>query len=50
MPRTRRKQRDLSIEEYEAWSAAQKRVDKTAETAETADEGGGPRLSLVPRS
>lgn len=47
MPRTRRKQRDLSIEEYEAWSAAQKRVDKTIEAA---DEGGGPRLSLVPRS
>jgi hypothetical protein len=45
MPRSRRKHREMSVEEFEAWSAAQTRVDKTAEAA---DEGGGVRLSLVP--
>lgn len=44
MPRSRRK-RDLTIEEYDAWSAARKNFE---ETAKSADEGGGPRLSLVP--
>lgn len=37
--------RDLTIEEFDAWCAAGKRVDAVAETA---DEAGGPRLSLVP--
>jgi hypothetical protein len=41
----RRQKRDMSLEEYEAWSAARSRQDAVAETA---DEGGGPRLSLVP--
>ncbi len=45
MPRTRRKHREMTVEEYDAWAAAQKRVDKATETA---DEAGGPRLSLVP--
>ena len=45
MPRSRRKHREMSVEEYEAWAAAQKRTDAVAEAA---DEGGGPRLSLVP--
>ena len=45
MPRSRRKHREMSVEEFEAWSAAQKRTDAVAEAA---DEGGGPRLSLVP--
>jgi hypothetical protein len=41
----RREKRDMSMEEYEAWSAARSRQDAVAEAA---DEGGGPRLSLVP--
>lgn len=42
----RRKARDWSIEEFEAWKAAADRVDAVAEAA---DEEGGPRLSLVPQ-
>ena len=41
----RRKQRDLSFEEFEAWAKAGDRIEKVAESA---DERGGPRLSLVP--
>ena len=41
----RTQKRDLSLEEYDAWSAAYRRQEKVAEAA---DEGGGPRLSLVP--
>ncbi|MGZ2412050.1 hypothetical protein ACUXST_001471 [Sphingomonas sp. F9_3S_D5_B_2] len=41
----RRVARDMTIEEYEAWSAAGKRFE---EVAAAADEEGGPRLSLVP--
>lgn len=44
MPRSRRK-RDLTVEEFDAWSAARKNFDATAEAA---DERGGPSLSLVP--
>lgn len=45
MPRTRHQKRDMTLEEFDAWSAVQDRVDATAEAA---DEAGGPRLSLVP--
>ena len=45
MPRSRRKSRDMTVEEFDAWVAASKRVEATVEAA---DEGGGPRLSLVP--
>lgn len=45
MPRSRRKHREMTVEEFEAWSAANSRVDATAKAA---DEGGGVRLSLVP--
>ena len=41
----RRVQREMSLEEYDAWAAARGR---TAAVAETSDEDGGPRLSLVP--
>jgi hypothetical protein len=41
----RRTAKDMTIEEFDAWAAASKRVDAVAEAA---DEGGGPRLSLVP--
>lgn len=37
--------RDMTVEEFEAWSAARKRV---AAAQEAADERGGPSLSLVP--
>ena len=37
--------RDLTIEEFDAWAAAGKKVDAVSEAA---DEAGGPRLSLVP--
>lgn len=40
-----RYKRDLTVEEFEAWSAARNRVE-TAQKA--ADERGGPSLSLVP--
>ena len=36
---------DMTVEEFDAWSAAQARHD---DVAEAADEAGGPRLSLVP--
>jgi hypothetical protein len=35
----------MTIEEFDAWSAATRRVEAAAEAA---DETGGPRLSLVP--
>jgi hypothetical protein len=35
----------MSLEEFDAWANAQKKFE---ETAEATDEGGGPRLSLVP--
>ena len=41
----RRVTREMTLEEFDAWSAARKR---TAAVAESADEDGGPRLSLVP--
>ena len=37
--------REMTIEEFDAWSAASDRTDAIAENA---DEPGGPRLSLVP--
>lgn len=36
---------EMTIDDFDAWCEAQK---KFAAVAETADEGGGPRLSLVP--
>lgn len=45
MPRNRRHHRDMSVEEFEAWTDAQERFEAAGEAA---DEGGGPRLSLVP--
>ncbi len=41
----RRMGMEMTVEEFDAWSAA---VDRTEAVAETADEEGGPRLSLVP--
>jgi hypothetical protein len=41
----RRVTKDMSIEEFEAWSKATRNIDVVAERA---DEEGGPRLSLVP--
>ena len=41
----RRAKRDMSLEEFDAWAAASRRVD---ELKETANEVGGPQLSLVP--
>src|SRR6476659_3958792 len=41
----RGKARDMTIEEFDAWS---KSIDRTEAVAEAADEEGGPRLSLVP--
>lgn len=41
----RRVARDTTVEEFDDWVAAGKRLDAVAERA---DEGGGPRLSLVP--
>lgn len=40
-----RRARDMTVEEFDAWSNSQKKHD---ELAEAADEEGGPRLSLVP--
>src|SRR5688572_25789067 len=37
--------RDMTVEEFDAWCAARTQV---AAIAESADEEGGPRLSLVP--
>ena len=41
----RRVQREMTLEEFDAWSKSNKRVDAVADAA---DEVGGPRLSLVP--
>ena len=41
----RRVAREMTVEEFDAWSAAGKRTDAITERA---DEPGGPRLSLVP--
>ncbi len=41
----RRVAKGMTVEEFDAWSAAR---DRTAAVAESADENGGPRLSLVP--
>ena len=41
----RRAAKDMTLEEYDAWKAAAERTDTVSDTA---DEGGGPRLSLVP--
>jgi hypothetical protein len=41
----RREARDLTVEEFDNWSAA---TDKFEAVAEAADEEGGPSLSLVP--
>ena len=38
--------RDLTIEEYDRWSAA---TDKISEVLEATAEEGGPRVSLVPK-
>ena len=37
--------REMTLEEYDAWAKAARNVDAVAKTA---DEEGGPRLSLVP--
>ena len=41
----RREARDLTVEEFDNWSAA---TDKFEAVAKAADEAGGPSLSLVP--
>lgn len=41
----RRMANELTLDEYEAWAKASKNFEKVAESA---DEEGGPRLSLVP--
>ena len=41
----RRRVRDMTLEEFDAWS---KSSSKYEEVTEAADEEGGPRLSLVP--
>lgn len=41
----RRVAKEMTLEEYDAWAASLKRTEAVAEAA---DEGGGPRLSLVP--
>ena len=41
----RREAREMTVEEFDAWSAAGKRIEGTHEAA---DECGGPSLSLVP--
>jgi hypothetical protein len=41
----RHPQRDMTVEEFDAWAAASDRAEAVAEAA---DEEGGPRLSLVP--
>lgn len=38
--------RDMTVEEFDAWSTAS---DREEATLEAADEEGGPRLSLVPQ-
>ncbi|HEY7806717.1 MAG TPA: hypothetical protein VIC34_05900 [Croceibacterium sp.] len=43
----RRRARDLTPEEYDNWSAADRKFKAVAEAA---DEAGGPSLSLVPRT
>lgn len=43
----RRTARDLTVEEFDNWRAAEGRVDAVVDAA---DEGGGPSLSLVPAS
>lgn len=45
MPRSRRTHREMTVEEFDAWTASVDRFDKAAEVA---GEEGGPRLSLVP--
>jgi hypothetical protein len=40
-----RNHREMTVEEFDAWCAANKKFDAVAEAA---DEEGGPRLSLVP--
>lgn len=37
--------KDMTVEEFDAWAAA---TDRTESVAESADEAGGPSLSLVP--
>lgn len=37
--------KEMTVEEFDEWSAATNHYEKVAESA---DEGGGPRLSLVP--
>jgi len=46
MPRSRRSPVDMSLEEFDAWSNAQKAFNETAEAAE---ESGGPRLAARER-
>jgi len=41
----RKQARDMTVEEFDAWSNSQSKHDAVAEAA---DEEGGPRLSLVP--
>lgn len=41
----RRVAKEMTVEEFDAWSAARRR---TAAVADSAEEEGGPRLSLVP--
>ena len=41
----RRVTKDMTVEEFDAWSKAKYRTEAVAGAA---DEGGGPRLSLVP--
>ena len=41
----RRAKQEFTIDDYDAWKKAGDKVEKVAEAA---DEGGGPRLSLVP--
>src|SRR4051812_21131316 len=41
----RRRAKEMTVEEFEAWSKASRNFKKVAEAA---DEEGGPRLSLVP--
>jgi hypothetical protein len=41
----RRRSKEMTVEEFDAWVAATDRIEAVAEAA---DEQGGPRLSLVP--
>jgi hypothetical protein len=45
MVRRKSRMRDVSMEEFDAWSAS---VQNFKECSEVADEEGGPRLSFVP--